>query len=144
MSKPTATMKTTIHKDKYSHITHDTTTNLIRIDWLPDTAEMSLEDFKHSLTILVDATVAHSAKSVLADLRDFHFKSAHEVEAWRMQNTVPKYNKVVKRYAWLVSAQTPQLPGDGKAHQNEGETYHRRWFRDEAEALSWATSDVEL
>jgi hypothetical protein len=137
-------MKTIIHKDEYHRITHDASTNLIRIDWLPDTAKMSLDDFKHSLTILVDATVANSAKSMLVDLRAFHFKSAHEVEAWRMQNTVPKYNKVIKRWAWLATAQIPQLPGDGKAHQNEGEAYHRRWFRDEAEALSWATSDVKL
>jgi hypothetical protein len=59
------TMKTTIHKDNYSHITHDTATNLIRIDWLPDTAQMSLEEFKHSLTILADATVAHSPRASL-------------------------------------------------------------------------------
>jgi hypothetical protein len=103
---------------------------------------MTLDDFKHSTTILADTTVAHSAESVLADLRDFRFNVPHEFEAWRMQNTVPKYNKVVKRYAWLAGAQPRQLPGDGKVHQNEGETYYRRWFRDEAEALSWGTSDV--
>jgi len=37
---------------------------------------------------------------------------------------------------WLAGTQPPQLPSGGKAHQNEGETYIRCWFRDEAEALS--------
>jgi hypothetical protein len=135
-------MKTTIHKDNFSHITHDPATNLVQIVWLPATAEMTLDDFKHSTMILAETTLAHSSERVLADLRGFRFNVPREFEAWRMQNTVPRYNKVVKRYAWLAGAQPPQLPGDGKAHQNEGETYIRCWFRDEAKALSWVTSEV--
>ena len=133
---------TTIDKDKYGQITHDAAKKFLRVDWFPSTAEMTTDDFKHSLTVLADAALAHSAESILVDVREFRSKSAMEVDAWRAQNIVPKYNRVLKRFAWLAGAQPPQLPGGGNPYQNEGETYQNRWFRDETEAVSWATTDA--
>lgn len=111
------------------------------MDWFPATAEMSAEDFKQSLTVLADAALTHSAESVLVNVRDFRSQAPMEVDAWRAQNIVPKYNQVLKRFAWLTGAQPPQLPGRGNPYQNEGETYHNCWFRDEAAAISWATTN---
>lgn len=132
----------TIDKDKYGQITHDTERRFLRLDWFPTTAEMSADDFKRSLTVLADAAVANTAQSILVDVREFRSKAAMEVDAWRMQNIVPKYNKVLKRFAWLAGAQPAQLPGGGNTYQNEGETYQNRWFRDEAAAVSWATTNA--
>ena len=132
----------TIDKDKYGHITHDVARKFLRIDWFPTTAEMTADDFKRSLTVLADAAVAHAAESILVNVRDFRSKTAMEVDAWRVQNIVPKYNKVLKRFAWLAGEQPPQLPGGGNAYQNEGETYQNRWFRDEPAAVSWATANA--
>ncbi len=77
------------------------------------------------------------------DARDLRPNSAmSEVYEWRVQNIVPKYNKVLKRFAWLGSAELAELPGGGNAFSNEGETYENRWFRDEAAAVSWATTNA--
>ena len=65
-----------------------------------------------------------------------------EVYEWRVQNIVPKYNKILKRFAWLGSAELAELPGGGNVFSNEGETYENRWFRDEAAAVSWATTNA--
>lgn len=132
----------TIDKDKYGQITHDTERRFLRMDWFPTTSEMSADDFKRSLTVLADTAVAKTAQSILVDVREFRSKAAMEVDAWRMQNIVPKYNKVLKRFAWLAGAQPAQLPGGGNTYQNEGETYQNRWFRDEAAAVSWATTNT--
>jgi hypothetical protein len=132
----------TIDKDKYGQITHDPARKLLRMDWFPSTAEMSSDDFKRSLTVLADAALAHAAESILVDVTDFRSKAAMEIDAWRVQNIVPKYNKVLKRFAWLTGAQPPQLPAGGDTYQNEGETYQSRWFRDEAAAVSWATPNT--
>jgi hypothetical protein len=85
-------------------------------------------------------SLMHAAESILVDVRDFRSKTAMEVDDWRVQNIVPKYNKVLKRFAWLTGEQPPQLPSGGNVYQNEGETYQNRWFRDEAAAISWATN----
>ncbi|MHA3770051.1 hypothetical protein ACXR0O_00775 [Verrucomicrobiota bacterium sgz303538] len=133
----------TIDKDKYGHITYDAAKKYLRMDWLPAASEMTADDFKHSLTVAADAALAHSVESILVNVRDFRSNPAlAELCEWRVQHIVPKYNQVVKRFAWLVGTQTPQLPSDGNTFQNAGETYLSRWFRDEAAAISWATTNT--
>ena len=133
----------TIDKDKYGHITHDVAKKCLRMNWFPATAEMTADDFKHSLSVAADAALAHSVESILVDTRDFRPNSAlGEVHAWRVQNIVPKYNKVLKRFAWLSGAELSQLPGGGDTFQNAGETYQSRCFCDEAAAISWATTNA--
>jgi len=137
----------TIDKDQFGHITLDAAKKFLRLDWLPAAAEMTADDFKRTLTVAADVVLAHSVESVLVDVRDFRCNAElgsqmGEVEAWRTQNIVPKYNQVIKRFAWLAGAQMPELPGGGNAYQKEGEAYQSRWFRDEAAAISWATASI--
>lgn len=131
----------TIDKDQYGHITLDAAGKFLRMDWLPAAGGMAADDFKRSLTVAAEAVLAHSVESVLVDARDFRPNPAlAEICEWREQHIVPKYNQVVKRFAWLAAAEAPQLPGDGDTFQNAGEAYLSRWFRDEAAAIAWATS----
>lgn len=134
---------TALYKDQFGELTHDAAKKFFRFTWFPAAADMTVDDFKHSLTVVADAALAHSAECILVDVRDFRPNSAlMELDAWRVQNIVPKYNQVLKRFAWLAGAQLPQLPGGGNAYQKEGETYQNRWFHDEAAAVSWATTNV--
>ena len=104
---------------------------------------MTADDYKHTLTAVADAVLAHAVESVLVDVRDFRPNPAmSEVYTWRVQNIVPVYNKVVKRFAWLGAAELSELPGGGNTFSQEGETYQNRWFRDEAAAVSWATTNA--
>jgi len=132
----------TIDKDKYGHLTHDAAKKSLRMQWLPATIDMTADDLKHSITVIADAVVAHGIESLVVNTRDFHPNPAlMEMAAWRKQNIVPKYNKSLKRFAWLAEAQVPQLPDGGKIVQGEGEAYQSCWFRDEAEAIAWATAN---
>lgn len=132
----------TIDKDKYGHITLDAEKKFLRMDWLPAASEMTADDFKRSLTVAADAALAHSVESILVNARDFRPNPAlAEICDWRVQHIVPKYNQVIKRFAWLMAAQAPQLPGEGNSFQNAGEAYLSCWFRDEATAISWATNN---
>ena len=129
---------TTLHKDQFGQLTHDAARKFIRFNWFPATAGMTADDFKHSLTVAADAAVANGVESILVDVRDCRPNPAMgEVCEWRVRNIVPKYNQVLKRFAWLTGA---ELPGGGEAYSNEGETYQNRWFLDEAAAVSWATT----
>lgn len=142
-SRKAKTTMTTLLKDQFGHLTYDEAKKLIRLNWLPATAKMTADDFKHTLTVAADAVLAHSVEGILVDARDLHPNPAMgEVYAWRVQNIVPKYNQVLKRFAWLGSADMPEMPGGGNAFSSEGETYVNRWFRDEAAAVSWATTNT--
>jgi hypothetical protein len=134
----------TLDKDEFGQLTHDAARKFLRFVWFPATVDMTIDDFKRSLTVVADAALAHSVESILVDVRDFSSMSAMEdarfvMEAWRGRNIVPKYNKVFKRLAWLADDQLPKLPGGGYVYSYEGETFQNRWFRDEAAALLWAT-----
>jgi hypothetical protein len=133
----------TIENDKYSHITHDPAKKFLHLTWLPATAEMTVDDFKQSMIGASDIVLAKAVESVLVDVRGFqcNFELAG-CDEWRVENIVPKYNKVLKRFAWMAGAQMPQLPGGGEAFQKPGENYQSRWFYDEAAAIAWATADV--
>lgn len=111
------------------------------MQWFPATAEMTPDDFKHSLTVAADAALAYGVESILVDVRDFHPSAAcMELNAWRVQNIIPKYNQVLKRFAWLGGAELAQTPGSGNTYQGAGESYQSRWFQDEIAAISWATT----
>ena len=100
---------------------------------------MSTDDFKRTLTVLADTAVEKSAEGIMIDVRQFRSIAAREIDDWRLQNIVPKYNSVLKRFAWLAGDQPPDLPGGGEPYQNEGEAYMNRWFRDETNAINWVT-----
>jgi hypothetical protein len=132
---------TTIDQDKFGHITLDEATKCLRMTWFPATAEMTADDFKRTLTAAADAALSHSVESILVDVRGFGQNPAlAECNSWRVENIVPKYNQVLKRFAWIASDKMPQLPGGGDVYQGEGETYQSRWFRDEAAAVAWAAT----
>lgn len=111
------------------------------MDWLPAAGEMSAEDFKRTLGIAAEAALAHAVEGVLVDAREFRPNPAlAEICEWRERTIVPKYNQVVRRFAWLTSADAPQIPGDGEPFQNAGEAYLSCWFRYESAAIAWATN----
>ena len=108
------------------------------MDWFPATGEMSAEDFKRTLGVAAEAALAHSVEGVLVDAREFRPNPAlAEICEWRERHIVPKYNQVIRRFAWLTAAEAPQVPGDGQPFQNPGEAYLSCWFRDEAAAITW-------
>jgi len=128
----------TILEDQFGTLVHDETTNLIRLDWFPATEELTLEDYKRTLTALADAVSEHQAAGMLVNVRDFRSGVPGEDGGWREEVIVPKYNTVLKRFAWLAGEKPAELPGGGAPYCNEGEDYENRWFRDEAEAVAWA------
>ena len=133
----------TIDEDKYGQITHDVAKKCLRMNWFPATGEMTAEEFKRTLTVAADAALAHGVESILVDTRDFRPNPALEdLCAWRVENIVPKYNQVLKRFAWITGAELSQLPGGGDSFQNAGETYQSRFFREEAAAIAWVTTSA--
>lgn len=130
---------TIIDKDDYGVITFDAVNNTLRLDWFLETESMSADDFKRTLTVLADTVVEKGVEGALVDVRQFRSKVAMEIDEWRLENIVPKYNKVLKRFGWLAGEQPPQLPGNGQAYQNDGENYHNKWFRDESLVLEWVS-----
>lgn len=127
-----------IDKDQYGQITLDEARRFLRMDWFPATGEMSAEDFKRTLGVAAEAALAHSVEGVLVDVREFRPNPVlAEICEWRERHIVPKYNQVVRRFAWMTAAEAPQVPGDGKPFQNPGEAYLSCWFCDEAAAIAW-------
>ncbi|NKB88821.1 MAG: hypothetical protein GKS06_11445 [Acidobacteria bacterium] len=130
----------TIDADDFGTIERDETTNLVRLSWLPETEDMTLEDFRNTLTVLADAVVEHGASGALVDVREFRSEVPEEDDGWREEVIVPRYNTVLSRFAWLAGPEFEELPGGGGVYSNDGEEYANRWFHDEDEAIAWATA----
>ena len=129
----------TIQKDDYGIITYDSATNFLRLDWLPETEQISADDFKRTLIVLANTVVEKGVEGLLIDVRQFRSSVAMEIDDWRLEHIVPKYNQALKRFSWLAGEQPVELPKSGSSYQNQGEKYQNCWFRDEDEAVAWVT-----
>ena len=108
---------------------------LVRLKWLAGTAGMTDEDFKETLEAFADTAIQHGAKRLLIDVLEFKHRPSAEVQKWRDEVTVPKYNKAgVKKIAWV-------WPGAAQGNEPGGkEKIENHYFPTEAEALAWAAS----
>ena len=119
----------------YSMIYHKPE-HLVRLKWLPGTAGMTDQDFMETLEVFADTAIQHGAKRLLIDVVEFKHRPSAEVQKFRDEVTVPKYNKAgVKKIAWV-------WPGaaQGNAPANDKEKFENRFFPTEAEALAWVAS----
>jgi len=133
----------TIDEDKFGEITLDEDSLLLTLTWFPETADMTADDFKRSLVALAEAVENSESPAVIVDVRDFRSEAAMQIDDWRIENIVPRYNKHLHRFAWVAGAsKPPELPGGGEEYQNDGETYKNRWFRDLEAAAQWATNEA--
>ena len=110
--------------------------HLVRLKWLAGTAAMTDQDFKETLEVFADTAIQHGAKRLLIDVLEFNHRPSAEVQKFRDEVTVPKYNKAgLKRIAWV-------WPGNASSNApaNDKEKFENRFFDTEAEALAWVAS----
>ena len=119
----------------YSMIYHKPE-HLVRLKWLAGTAAMTDQDFKETLEVFADTAIQHGAKRLLIDVLEFKHRPSAEVQKFRDEVTVPKYNKAgVKRIAWVWPGKA-----SSNAPANDKEKFENRFFDTEAEALAWVAS----
>jgi len=122
-------------KDPMYSMTYHKPEHLVRLKWLPGTAEMTDEDFKETLEAFADTAIQHEAKRLLIDVVEFKHRPSPEVQKWRDEVTVPKYHRAgVKKIAWV-------WPGAAQDNEPSGkDKIENRYFQTEAEALAWVAS----
>ena len=124
-------------KDPMYSMAYHKPEHLVRLKWLAGTAGMTDEDFKETLEVFADTAIQHGAKRLLIDVREFKHRPSEQVQEFREQVTVPKYNKAgVKKIAWVW----PGAAAPSNAPANEKERFENRYFPTEAEALAWVAS----
>lgn len=108
---------------------------ILCLDWKPDTASMTAQQFRLSLAGYAADAVAHRASGLLVDTTDFRFTNPAVVEEWRQQTVIPLYNLAgVQRMAYV-------FPGEGSLPptrpRSKSERFETRYFRTRNEALGW-------
>jgi hypothetical protein len=114
-------------------ITWHKPSRLLRLTWLPGTADMTDEDFREALEVFADGAVQHRAERLIIDVREFRHRPSAEILAWRDATTVPKYNRAgAKKQAWI-------WPGDvtGMKPSSDDRQYEERYFSTERDAVEW-------
>ena len=122
------------HPPMYS-ISYYKPQRLVRLDWLPGTADMTDQDFKGALEAFAESILQHSAQRLIVDMREFRHRPSAEVLAWRDDVIVSKYNKAgVKKVAWVW----PGVTGDMSTSKDD--RFENHYCSTESEALAWVTT----
>lgn len=131
-----STLKTLqlIERSPFFFLYADHAAGALHLVWTAATAEMTDDDFNGAMGLLADKAIEVGAANILVDLRAFDHKPSAEAMAWRKQEVVPKYNQVVKRFAFLAGS-----AGDGPS-TGEGETFETQRLASEEAILEWFTS----
>jgi hypothetical protein len=125
-----------INGDPMYSIIYHKPERLVRLKWLAGTAGMTDQDFKETLEAFAETALQHSAKRLLIDVLEFKHRPSAEVQKWRDEVTVPKYNRAgVKKIAWVWPGETPS-----NEPTSERDKFENRYFPTEAEALAWVST----
>ena len=90
-------------KDLYAAYRFDEEHNVIELEWLESTRDMTEEDFRRGLTLLAEQAEQHPGATLLIDNRRFGYTPAADNAEWRDREIIPRYNASgVRKEAFLV------------------------------------------
>lgn len=95
---------------------------------------MIADEFKLALEQLAEHVREKAATGTLVDVGTFHFAPTAELDLWRREQIIPKYNSAgLKRFAYL-------LPSGG-SYRPEGfgdtDEFLTDWFDEPGQARAW-------
>lgn len=122
-----------IDRNTYLFLYQDHGANALQLVWTPETRDMSDDDFLGALELLASEAEKRKCPHVLVDARCFAASVSDAGMEARSERIVPRYNAVLKKFAFLVRA----APKSSEPRQGDGETFWSRTSDSEQALLDW-------
>lgn len=132
----------TIHKSKYVEILFDETKSLIIDKFLPETDEMTTEDFKKEMHIFVKMCERYRPTKELVHLIDMNYIITPVIQEWLNDEIFSQYANIIKKIAFFMPSQLMTSISIKQTMDEEmGQGFVNDYFDNEQKALDWLLSD---
>ena len=109
--------------------------DLLELQWLPSTAEMTDGGFMATLCLFASEAEKARARRLLIDATHFRHRFGDGVMAWRDAHIIPRYGAAgVRKFAFLMP---PGFPDAGKEAIEGPAIFPTKWFVNAREAMTW-------
>lgn len=109
--------------------------DLLELEWLPSTADMSDGGFMATLCLLASEAEKARARRLFIDATQFRHRFGDGVMAWRDAHIIPRYGAAgVRKFAFLMPSGFPEA---GKEAVEGPAVFPTKWFVDRQQALNW-------
>jgi hypothetical protein len=113
-------MATELDRDEYGVIWHHPEDRILELEWLDRSANMTDDDFKHSMRRYAELAREHSTPHLLVDVTKFRHAAGEGLGAWRDVHIIPVYNDAgVKKFAFLLPEGASGTVEDGSEPRRE-------------------------
>ncbi len=128
----------TLHKSSYYEILLDKSKSLIVHKALPNSAEMSSEDFKNEMSLFLELCEKHHPKQDLVNLVDMHYTIVPADQDWVNAHVFPRLLQVIERMALVVPKGIfESVALEQTMEEASGQQFFRKYFENENNALNW-------
>jgi hypothetical protein len=118
----------------YWSMTYHPDINTVELVWKDTSSEMAADDIKMALEQLAEHIREKAATGTLIDVRTFHFAPTPELDQWRREQIIPKYNSGgLKRFAYLLPPGASYRPGGA----GDTDEFLTDWFDKLDAARAW-------
>jgi uncharacterized protein len=113
--------------------------NLIELQWLPSTSQMTDGGFMATLCLFVSVAERLRPRGLLIDATEFKHRFGPGVMEWRDAHIIPRYGSAgVRKFAFLMPAGFPRA---GTEAFEGPAVFPTKWFVNRQEALDWLRAD---
>lgn len=92
-----------IEQSEYGKVRFDPERDVLELEWLESSEDMTDDDFKRSLERFAGHAEDHRPTNVIVDVTRFLHRPSEEFGAWRDATIIPRYNAAgIARFAFLV------------------------------------------
>lgn len=127
-----------LYKSKFVEILYDSQKSLIIDKFLPDTIDMTVNDFKSEMLIFVEMCEKYLPKRELVHLLDMDFVIDIGMQDWMNLEIFPKYQGIIKLMAFVMPTElVPKLSISQTMDEEEGKKFKQSYFDNEEEAIDW-------
>ncbi len=128
-----------LHRDDFGVVSHDVAAELLELEWLEGSANMTDDNFKESMKRYAMCAEQLRPGNLLVDVTKFKHSPGANVGAWRDREIIPRYNTAgVRRFAFIVPHGSPGTveQGNSPAQEPPGQ-FPTAYFDDRQDALNW-------
>jgi len=131
-----------LYESKYVEIIYEKENSLIIDKFLPETANMNMEEFKKEMIIFAEMCEKYKPERELVHLLNMNFIIEPDMQNWMNTEIFPRYENIIKRMAFLVPVEIfSQISVEQTMDQGIGRKFTQQYFKTEEEARKWLIVD---
>jgi len=139
-------MKNLVRETPYVRLFHESDTELVTAQWLPETKYMSPDGLREQFSILGEIVKTYQPKSWLADLRNFLFTITPELQEWTDQKIAGVFQEYGVQKMVMLFPEEISFEKLAVEQLTEEETFITAWetrfFANEDKAREWLQEPV--